>query len=60
MTGVIEVHDLTQRHRATLAAQNFATSGNVRLLGIKPYENAKAFSRMRIGRESQIATCPNR
>lgn len=36
-----------------LTAQNFATSGEVRVFGMDPYENAKALSRMCFVRESQ-------
>ncbi|WP_019182049.1 ABC transporter ATP-binding protein [Microbacterium yannicii] len=36
-----------------LTAQNFATSGEVRVFGMNPYENAKALSRMCFVRESQ-------
>jgi ABC-2 type transport system ATP-binding protein len=36
-----------------LTAQNFATSGDVRVFGMHPYENAKALSRMCFVRESQ-------
>ena len=36
-----------------LTAQNFATSGDVRVFGMQPYENAKALSRMCFVRESQ-------
>ncbi|GAA5201081.1 ABC transporter ATP-binding protein [Microbacterium jejuense] len=36
-----------------LTAQNFATSGDVRVFGMQPYENAKVLSRMCFVRESQ-------
>lgn len=36
-----------------LTAQNFATSGAVRVFGMDPYENAKVLSRMCFVRESQ-------
>ncbi len=36
-----------------LTAQNFATSGEVRVLGESPYENARVLSRMCFVRESQ-------
>ena len=36
-----------------LTAQNFATSGDVRVFGMEPYENAKVLSRMCFVRESQ-------
>lgn len=36
-----------------LTAQNFATSGEVRIFGEEPYENAKVLSRMCFVRESQ-------
>jgi len=36
-----------------LTAQNFATSGDVRVFGLQPYENAKVLSRMCFVRESQ-------
>jgi ABC-2 type transport system ATP-binding protein len=36
-----------------LTAQNFATSGDVRVFGMHPYENAKVLSRMCFVRESQ-------
>ncbi|MCP2638413.1 ABC transporter ATP-binding protein [Microbacterium sp. HD4P20] len=36
-----------------LTAQNFATSGQVRVFGANPYENAKVLSRMCFVRESQ-------
>ncbi|MCK6066305.1 MULTISPECIES: ABC transporter ATP-binding protein [Microbacterium] len=36
-----------------LTAQNFATSGDVRVLGESPYENARVLSRMCFVRESQ-------
>lgn len=36
-----------------LTAQNFATSGDVRVFGEKPYENAKVLQRMCFVRESQ-------
>ena len=36
-----------------LTAQNFATSGDVRVFGLNPYENAKVLSRMCFVRESQ-------
>lgn len=36
-----------------LTAQNFATSGEVRIFGEKPYENAKVLSRMCFVREGQ-------
>ena len=36
-----------------LTAQNFATSGEVRVFGMEPYENAKVLSRMCFVRESQ-------
>jgi ABC-2 type transport system ATP-binding protein len=36
-----------------LTAQNFATSGEVRVFGMNPYENAKVLSRMCFVRESQ-------
>lgn len=36
-----------------LTAQNFATSGDVRVFGEQPYENAKVLSRMCFVRESQ-------
>ncbi|MDY0908047.1 ABC transporter ATP-binding protein [Microbacterium sp. CFBP9034] len=36
-----------------LTAQNFATSGSVRVFGANPYENAKVLSRMCFVRESQ-------
>ncbi|MFC8681845.1 ABC transporter ATP-binding protein [Microbacterium ureisolvens] len=36
-----------------LTAQNFATSGDVRVYGMHPYENAKVLSRMCFVRESQ-------
>ncbi|MFD4957984.1 ABC transporter ATP-binding protein [Microbacterium sp. NPDC058389] len=36
-----------------LTAQNFATSGDVRVFGQSPYENAKVLSRMCFVRESQ-------
>jgi ABC-2 type transport system ATP-binding protein len=36
-----------------LTAQNFATSGEVRVFGMDPYENAKVLSRMCFVRESQ-------
>lgn len=36
-----------------LTAQNFATSGDVRVFGMNPYENAKVLSRMCFVRESQ-------
>lgn len=36
-----------------LTAQNFATSGEVRVFGEKPYENAKVLGRMCFVRESQ-------
>jgi ABC-2 type transport system ATP-binding protein len=36
-----------------LTAQNFATSGDVRIFGQKPYENAKVLRRMCFVRESQ-------
>ena len=36
-----------------LTAQNFATSGDVRIFGQHPYENAKVLQRMCFVRESQ-------
>ena len=36
-----------------LTAQNFATSGDVRVFGMEPYENVKVLSRMCFVRESQ-------
>ncbi|MGU3643517.1 ABC transporter ATP-binding protein [Microbacterium sp. C23T] len=36
-----------------LTAQNFATSGDVRVFGMQPYENVKVLSRMCFVRESQ-------
>lgn len=36
-----------------LTAQNFATSGDVRIFGERPYENARVLSRMCFVRESQ-------
>jgi ABC-2 type transport system ATP-binding protein len=36
-----------------LTAQNFATSGDVRVFGMQPYENARVLSRMCFVRESQ-------
>ena len=36
-----------------LTAQNFATSGDVRIFGQNPYENAKVLRRMCFVRESQ-------
>lgn len=36
-----------------LTAQNFATSGDVRVFGMQPYENAKVLSRLCFVRESQ-------
>lgn len=36
-----------------LTAQNFATSGEVRVFGMRPYENARVLSRMCFVRESQ-------
>ncbi len=36
-----------------LTAQNFATSGDVRVFGLQPYENAKVLSRLCFVRESQ-------
>ena len=36
-----------------LTAQNFATSGDIRVFGMHPYENAKVLSRMCFVRESQ-------